>query len=75
MTNGTNYKRGKLHHSPWHSDIHTSNQLNSDTSNAVTNHMTQDENLAIVRMTQRRKNKKQHAVGCKCIHIEAIAGQ
>jgi len=28
MTNGANYKRGKLHHSPWHSDIHTSNQLN-----------------------------------------------
>jgi len=29
MTNGANYKRGKLHHSPWHSDIHTSNQLNT----------------------------------------------
>jgi hypothetical protein len=28
MTNGANYKRGKLHHSPWHSDIRTSNQLN-----------------------------------------------
>jgi len=28
MTNGANYKRGKLHHSPWHCDIHTSNQLN-----------------------------------------------
>jgi len=28
MTNGANYKRGKLNHSPWHSDIHTSNQLN-----------------------------------------------
>jgi hypothetical protein len=27
MTNGANYKRVKLHHSPWHSDIHTSNQL------------------------------------------------
>jgi len=29
MTNGANYKRGKLHHSPWHSDIRTSNQLNN----------------------------------------------
>jgi len=30
MTNGANYKRGKLHHSPWHSDIRTPNQLNSE---------------------------------------------
>ena len=29
MTNCANYKRGKLHHSPWHSDIRTSNQLNT----------------------------------------------
>jgi len=29
MSNGANYKRGKLHHSPWHSDIRTSNQLNT----------------------------------------------
>ena len=29
MTNGANYKRGKLHHSPWHSDIRTPNQLNT----------------------------------------------
>jgi hypothetical protein len=28
MNNGTNYKRGKIHHSPWHSDIRTPNQLN-----------------------------------------------
>jgi hypothetical protein len=28
MNNGANYKRGMLHHSPWHSDIRTSNQLN-----------------------------------------------
>jgi len=28
MTNGASYKRGKLHHSPWHSDIRTPNQLN-----------------------------------------------
>jgi hypothetical protein len=29
MTNGANYTRGKLHHSPWHSDIRTPNQLNT----------------------------------------------
>ena len=29
MTNGANYKRGRLHHSPWHSDIRTSDQLNT----------------------------------------------
>ena len=29
MTNGANYTKGKLHHSPWHSDIRTSNQLNT----------------------------------------------
>jgi hypothetical protein len=28
MTNGANNKRRKTHHSPWHSDIRTSNQLN-----------------------------------------------
>jgi len=35
MTNGANYKRGKLHHSPWHSDIRTSNQLNNPFVNIV----------------------------------------
>jgi len=29
ITNGASYKWGKLHHSPWHSDIWTSNQLNT----------------------------------------------
>jgi len=29
MTNGANYKRGKIHRSPWHSDIRTPNQLNT----------------------------------------------
>jgi len=29
MTNGANYNRGKLHHSLWHSDIRTFNQLNT----------------------------------------------
>ena len=29
MTNGAHYKWGQLHHSSWHSDIHTPNQLNT----------------------------------------------
>jgi len=29
MTNGTNYKWGKLHHSPWNSEKYTSNHLNT----------------------------------------------
>jgi hypothetical protein len=29
MTNGANYKKGKLHHGTWHSDIRTPNQLNT----------------------------------------------
>jgi hypothetical protein len=29
MTNGANYTRSKLHLSPWHSDIRTSNLLNT----------------------------------------------
>jgi len=29
MTNAANYQRGKIHHRPWHSDIPTSNQLNT----------------------------------------------
>jgi len=37
MTNGANYKRGKLHHSPWHSDIRTSNQLNNKQESDLAN--------------------------------------
>ena len=37
MTNDANYKRGKLHHSPWHSDIRTFNQLNTHSSWNVEN--------------------------------------
>ena len=37
--------------------------------------MTHDAHLIIVRKTGRRKNKKQHVVGCECIHIEAIGGE
>jgi len=48
--------------------------VHRDAANAATKHMTQDAHLNIVRKTGRRKNKKQHAVGCECIHIEASGG-
>jgi len=38
MTNGANYPRGKLHHSPWHSDMRTSNQLNMSIGGHLLNH-------------------------------------
>jgi hypothetical protein len=51
MINGANYKRGKLHHSPWHSDIRTSNQLNKcdnhevgDTMKVLTDRVGQQAN-------------------------------
>jgi hypothetical protein len=37
--------------------------------------MTQDAHLKIVRKTGSSKNKKQNAVGCEYIHIEANGGQ
>jgi len=42
-----------------------------DAANAATKHMTQDAHLKIIRKTESSKNIKQHAVGCKYIHIEA----
>jgi len=35
----------------------------------------EDAHLKIIRKTGSRKNKKQHAVGCEYIHIEAKGGQ
>jgi len=49
--------------------------VHHDSANAATKHMTQDAQLKIVRKTGSRNNNKQHAVGCECIHIEAIGGQ
>jgi hypothetical protein len=49
--------------------------VHHDATNAATKRMTQDAKLKIVRKTGSRKNKKQHAVGCECIHIEPIGGQ
>jgi hypothetical protein len=46
-----------------------------DAADAVTKHMTQDAHFKIVRKTDSRRNKKQHAMGCEYIHINAISGQ
>jgi hypothetical protein len=49
--------------------------VHRDAANAATKHMTQDAHLKIVRKTGSSKNKKQHAAGCKYIHIVANGGQ
>jgi len=49
--------------------------VHRDAANAATKHMTQDTHLKIVLKTGSRKNKKQHAVGCEYIQIEANGGQ
>jgi len=46
-----------------------------DTVNAATKHMTQDAHFKIVHKTGSIRNKKQHVVGCKYIHIDAISWQ
>jgi hypothetical protein len=53
----------------WHKLVHR------DAADAATKHMTQDAHLKIVRKTVSRRNKKQHAVGCEYIHIDAIGNQ
>jgi hypothetical protein len=49
--------------------------VHRDAANVATNHMTQDAHLKIVRKPGSSKNKKQHAVGCQYILIEANSGQ
>ena len=49
--------------------------VHRDAANVATKHMTQDAHSNIVRKTGSSKNKKQHAVGCKFILIEANSGQ
>jgi len=49
--------------------------VHRDAADAATKHMTQDAHLKIVRKTGSRRNKKQHAVGCEYIHIDAIGVQ
>jgi len=51
------------------------NLVHRDAANAATKYMTQVAHLKIVRKTGSSKNKKQHAVGCVYIHIEANRGQ
>jgi hypothetical protein len=45
--------------------------LHRDAANVATIHMTQDAHLKIVRKTGNSKNRKQHAVECEYIFIEA----
>jgi len=49
--------------------------VHRDAADAATKYMTQDAHLKIVRKTGSRRNKKQHAVGCEYIHIDAIGSQ
>jgi hypothetical protein len=49
--------------------------VHSNAANAATKHMSQDAHLIIVRKTGSGKHKKQHAVGCGYIHIEATSSQ
>jgi len=54
---------------------HRHKLVHRDAANAATKHMTQEAHLKIVRKTGSSKNKKQHAVGCENIHIQANGGQ
>jgi len=49
--------------------------VHRDGTYTATKYMTQDTHLKIIRKTGRRKNMKQHAVGCEYIHIEAKGSQ
>jgi len=49
--------------------------VHRDAAHAATKHMTQHAHLKIVRKNGSRRDKKQHAVGCEYIHIDAICGQ
>jgi len=49
--------------------------VHCDAANAATKRTTQVAHLKIVRKTGSSKNKKQHAVGCEYIHMEANGGQ
>ena len=49
--------------------------VHHDAANAVPKHMTHDAHLKIVCQTRRRKNKKQHWVGCEYIHFDGNGSQ
>jgi hypothetical protein len=54
---------------------HRHKLVHRDAANAATKQMTQDAHLKIVRKTGSRKIKKQHAVECEYVHIEANGSQ
>jgi len=49
--------------------------VHRDAANPATKHMTQVAHLKIICKTGSSKNRKQHAVGCEYIHIEANSSQ
>jgi hypothetical protein len=49
--------------------------VHRDTADAANKHITKDAHFKIVRKTGSRRNKKQHAVGCEYIDIDAIGGE
>jgi len=46
--------------------------VHRNAANAATKNMTEDTHLKIVRKTGSSKNKKQHVIGCKYIHIISL---
>jgi len=46
--------------------------VHCNAANAATKNMTKDAHLKIVRKTESSKHKKQHAIGCKYIHIRSL---
>jgi hypothetical protein len=72
---------GRLAGAPSNTEILSTQQerkhklFHRNAADAATKHLTQDARLIIVRKTDSRRNKKQHAMGCDYIHIDAISGQ
>jgi hypothetical protein len=54
---------------------HRDKLVHRDADNVATKHMTQVAHLKLVRKTGSSKIKKQHAVGCEYILIEANGSQ
>ena len=44
--------------------------VHCNAANVATKNMSQDAHLQIIHKTESSKNKKQHAIGCKYIHIK-----
>jgi hypothetical protein len=54
---------------------HRYKSVHHDAANAATKHMTHDAHLKIICKNGSRRNKKQHAVRCEYMHIDAISGR